>query len=145
MKVNVQHPKKGGPKIEGPLDQYRSDNPSRSILMKLASSPEQNSVDTQQAQLSMGRLKRLAAQRYVTPYELSRNILQEAGYEITRREEKTPLGHRGYDVLFPCSIEGQQHQKRMRRSWLIKLAELVMEGFKPEEIAINYFKGEFDS
>ena len=92
--------------------------------MKLASSPEQNSVDTQQAQLSMGRLKRLAAQRYVTPYELSRNILQEAGYEITRREEKTPLGHRGYDVLFPCSIEGQQHQKRMRRSWLIKLEPL---------------------
>ena len=72
----------------------------------------------------MGRVQRLAAQRQVTPYELSRNILQEAGYEITRREEKNPAGHRGYDVAFPCSIDGQQHQKMMRRTWLIELAEL---------------------
>ena len=93
----------------------------------------------------MGRVQRLAAQRQITPYELSRNILQEAGYGITRREEKTPAGHRGYDVIFPCTIDGQQHQKMMRRTWLIELAELVLEGFKPEEIATNYFKREFDS
>ncbi len=93
----------------------------------------------------MGRVQRLAAQRQVTPYELSRNILQEAGYAITRREEKNPAGHRGYDVVFPCTIDGQQHQKMMRRTWLIELAELVLEGFKPEEIATNYFKRKFDS
>lgn len=93
----------------------------------------------------MGRVQRLAAQRQVTPYELSRNILQEAGYEITRREVKTPAGHRGYDVVFPCTMSGEPHHKKMRRSWLIELAELVLEGFKPEEIADNYFKREFDS
>ena len=93
----------------------------------------------------MGRVQRLAAQRQVTPYELSRNILQEAGYLITRRETKTPAGHRGYDVVFPCVMNGEPHQKMMRRTWLIELAELVLEGFKPEEIANNYFKREFDS
>ena len=93
----------------------------------------------------MGRVQRLAAQRQVTPYELSRNILQEAGYLITRRESKTLAGHRGYDVVFPCVMNGEPHQKMMRRTWLIELAELVLEGFKPEEIANNYFKREFDS
>ena len=93
----------------------------------------------------MGRVQRLAAQRQVTPYELSRNILQEAGYGITRREKKTDAGHRGYDVVFPCTIDGQSHQKMMRRNWLIELAELVLEGFKPGEIAANYFKRDFDA
>ena len=93
----------------------------------------------------MGRVQRLAAQRQVTPYELSRNILQEAGYGITRREEKTAAGHRGYDVVFPCTIDGRPYQKMMRRSWLIELAGLVLEGSKPEEIANDYFKRDFDS
>ena len=93
----------------------------------------------------MGRVHRLAAQRQVTPYELSRNILEEAGYKITRREAKSAAGHRGYDVVFPCTIDGQAHQKMMRRTWLIELADLVLEGFKPEEIATNYFHRDFDA
>ncbi len=127
------------------LDQCRLSETDRFLLMNFVASSDQSSVDSNQTRLAIGRVQRLAAQRCVTPYELSRNILQEAGYQIKRREEKTPLGHRGYDVLFPCSIDGHQHQKRMRRSWLLELAALVLEGFKPEEIAINYFKRKFDS
>ncbi len=83
----------------------------------------------------ISKVKRIAIQRNISAHELAKNILSEAGYRIERMEDRTEQGWRGYTIIFPCQIDGMDFIKRMRRSWLIELADLVVEGVPTNEIA----------
>ena len=84
----------------------------------------------------IGKVQKIAIQRNISAHELAMNILIEAGYKIERQH--TPVfenGWRGYLVEYPCQLNGGQFIKRMRRSWLVELADLVVEGVPAKEIA----------
>ena len=83
----------------------------------------------------ISKVKKIAIQRNISAHELAKNILSEAGYRIERMEDRTEQGWRGYTVIFPCQVDEKCFTKRMRRSWLIELADLVVEGVPTEEIA----------
>ena len=83
----------------------------------------------------ISKVKKIAIQRNISAHELAKNILSEAGYRIERMEDRTEQGWRGYTVIFPCQIDGNNFTKRMRRSWLVELADLVVEGVTTDEIA----------
>ena len=83
----------------------------------------------------ISKVKKIAIQRNISAHELAKNILSEAGYRIERMEDRTEQGWRGYTIIFPCKINGNDFIKRMRRSWLIELADLVVEGVPADEIA----------
>lgn len=85
----------------------------------------------------ISKVQKIAIQRNISAHELAMNILTEANYKIER--QNTPVfenGWRGYFVEYPCQLNGIQFIKRMRRSWLVELADLVVEGVPAEEIAI---------
>ena len=84
----------------------------------------------------ISKVKKIAIQRNISAHELAKNILSEAGYRIERMEDRTEQGWRGYTIIFPCQIDGNDFVKRMRRSWLIELADLVIEGVPTDEIAM---------
>ena len=83
----------------------------------------------------ISKVKKIAIQRNISAHELAKNILSEAGYRIERMEDRTEQGWRGYTIIFPCKNNGNDFIKRMRRSWLIELADLVVEGVPADEIA----------
>ena len=84
----------------------------------------------------ISKVQKIALQRNISAHELAKNILTEAGYKIIRQE--APVfegGWRGYLVEYPCKLNNVRFAKRMRRSWLIELADLVIDGVLTEEIA----------
>ena len=84
----------------------------------------------------ISKVQKIAIQRNISTHELAMNILTEAKYKIERQQ--TPVsenGWRGYLVEYPCQLNGKKFIKRMRRSWLVELADLVVEGVPAEEIA----------
>ena len=84
----------------------------------------------------ISKVQKIAIQRNISVHELAMNILTEARYKIER--QKTPVlenGWRGYLVEYPCQLNGSTFIKRMRRSWLVELADLVVEGVPAQEIA----------
>ena len=84
----------------------------------------------------ISKVQKIALQRNISAHELAKNILTEAGYKIIRQE--TPVfegGWRGYLVEYPCKLNEDQFVKRMRRSWLVELADLVIDGVPTVEIA----------
>ena len=83
----------------------------------------------------ISKVKKIAIKRNISAHELAKNILSEAGYHIERMEDRTEQGWRGYTITFPCQINGNNFIKRMRRSWLIELADLVVEGVPAKEVA----------
>ena len=93
------------------------------------------------------RLKRIAIAKNQTPHDLAMAILKEDGFILQRNKDRPEIlgGARGYLVTFPG--EGEPFSRNMRRSWLMEIAELIIQGEKPKDIAEkfhDYWSYKFD-
>ena len=84
------------------------------------------------------RLKRIAIAKNQTPHDLAMAILKEDGFILQRNKDRPEIlgGARGYLVTFPG--EGEPFSRNMRRGWLMEIAELIIQGEKPNDIAKNF-------
>ena len=84
------------------------------------------------------RLKRIAIAKNQTPHDLAMAILKEDGFVLQRNSDRPEVlgGARGYLVTFPG--EGEPFSRNMRRSWLMEIAELIIQGEKPKDIAEKF-------
>ena len=84
------------------------------------------------------RLKRIAIAKNQTPHDLAMAILKEDGFILQRNKDRPEIlgGARGYLVTFPG--EGEPFSRNMRRSWLMEIAELIIQGEKPKDIAEKF-------
>ena len=84
------------------------------------------------------RLRRIAIAKNQTPHDLAMAILKEYGFILQRNKERPGIlgGARGYLVTFPG--EGEPFSRNMRRSWLMEVAELIIQGEKPKDIAEKF-------
>ena len=106
------------------------------LLIKLGQSSNVTDMVDLPKPRKISKVQKIAIQRNISVHELAMNILTEARYKIERQQ--TPVfenGWRGYLVEYPCQLNGTTFIKRMRRSWLVELADLVVEGVPAQEIA----------
>lgn len=89
------------------------------------------------APIQKTKLELIAIERKISAHELAINILTEAGYQVERKNnQRLGSNFRGYGVEFPCEINDKPFVKRMKRSWLCQLANLVIEGVPAIDIAL---------
>lgn len=84
------------------------------------------------------RLKRIAVAKNQTPHDLAMAILKEDGFVLQRNKDRPEIlgGARGYLVTFPG--DGEPFSRNMRRSWLMEIAELIIQGERPKDIAEKF-------